>query len=394
MSDSLARTPGAIKIAFFMDERLPHDRKSEFAKGIARLRGKYPLEVLPAKMEEAEFLTHLQSHPYTLILLPWHRYLSWKKLEHHFGTLRLEGPTTVAGYFADALLPFELPDLPSYHRLLLLDFYRSGAGEIEFLLQTLLFPEQKTGFAGLFPTSTPIHHQTWFEEDGARTRCIDLILDLPLFRSRRWADRSHQMRFFLTSLWSLTFSGQHPRKRSEAAAEIEIVEFQKRILVKYVASHPELSLKESMRLLWPPKNHENPALHGLIKHSDFLRIAHFPESNQLELTAFFIEANPTILHPGEVRGLWIEPQKLKFLKTSAELGYQKLFPVVGSTEGRIEDRLQEVLNILKTVHLQAGSLSNEDRFILEHRCSNIRFLVDAIEAKTLEKKVADIKKIA
>jgi hypothetical protein len=394
MSDPGTGTQGAIRIAFFMDDRLPHDRKSEFTKLVTRLRSRFPLEILPSKLEEAEFIARLQHQSYTLILLPWHQYLSWKKLEHHFGTLRLEGPTTVAGYFADALLPFELPELPSYHRLLLLDFYRSDAAEIEFILQALAFPEQKTGFGGLFPPTTPIHHQSWFEEDSARTRCIDLIMDLPLFRSRRWSDRSHQVRFFLTALWSLTFGSHHPRKRSEIAAGIEIAEFQKRILVKYVASHPELGLKDSMRRVWPPRNHEDPALHGLIQNSDFLRIVHFPESHQIELTAFFLESNATIRHPGEVRGFWIEPQKLKFLKSPAESGFQKLFPVVGSTGARIEDQLQEVLDILKAVHLQAETLSTEDRFILEHRCSNIRFLIEAIEKKTSEKKVADRKKIA
>jgi hypothetical protein len=392
-----SESPGnslSLPVAFFMDERLSHDRKTEFGKRVTRLRTQYRFEILSSKMSEAEFLEHLKTHSYSLILMPWHQYLSWHKLEHHFGTLRLGGPTTVAGYFADALLPFELPELPSYHRLLLLDFYRPNPAEVETLLQSLLFADQKTGLRGLCPLTTPIHHQTWFEEDAARTRCIDLILDLPLFRSKRWADRSHQFRFFLTSLWSLAFNGHHPRKRSEVAAEIEIAENEKRIFVKYTATHPELTLKDSMNHWWPPRNHGHPAVNGLIRHSDFLRVTHFPESNQVEITAFFLESNPTILHPGEVRGFWIEPQKLKFLKSSAEQGFQKQFPVVGSHQARLEDQLQEVLDLLKAVHLQAEALSAEDRFILEHRCSNIRFLVDAIEKRALQNPVAAKKKIA
>ena len=376
------------KIAFFMDDRLPHDRKGVFTKLVSVLRPKYNFEIIPASFSEADFLKHLESHTYTVILLPWYRYLSWKKLETRFGSLRLEGPT-IAGYFADAILPFELSSMPSFHQMILLDFYRLDSFEIETLLQALIFPDQKAGFRGILPLTTPIHHQDWFDHDGANTRCIDAIMNTALLKSKRWEPRTQQLRFFLTALWTLGFSDRSGRRTGERVAQLEIAEFSKRIAIKFVIEDAELTLKQTMEYFWPSQNHQNQAIHAMIKNSDFIRVAHFPESRQVEITAFFLESSPTLHHPGEMRGFWIEPQKLKYLRSSAEESFTKRIPIHTAKRDLVTEQFHEVLEHLKAVHLSLGNISHEERFIMEHQVSNIRFLIQAIE-----KKVAERKKIA
>jgi len=376
------------RIAFFIDDRLPHDRKALFTKLVAVLRPKYNFEILPMNMSEEAFLKHLDTHTYSAILLPWYRYLSWKKLESRFGALRLEGPT-IAGYFADALLPFELSEMPSAHRMILLDFYRLDAFEIETLLQGLVFPDQKAGFRGIIPPNTPIYHQDWFDHDGANTRCIDAIMNTSLFQAKTWTKRNQQLRFFLTALWNLSFTDRPHRKTGERVAQIEIAEFSKRIAIKWVIEDADLTLKQMMGYFWPAQNHQHQAVHAMIKNSDFIRVAHFPESHQIEVTAFFLESSPTLNHPGEVRGFWIEPQKLKYLKSSAEESFAKRIPIHTAKRDLVTEQFHEVLEHLKAVHLSLGQITHEERFIMEHQVSNIRFLIQAIE-----KKVADKKKIA
>ncbi len=381
------------KVAFFMDERLPHDRKAQFAKLISILKPKYHFEVISSRMSEIDFIDHLKSHSYDLILMPWYRYLSWKKLETHFGALRFEGPT-VAGYFADAVLPMELAQMPSYHRLILLDFYRLSPFEIEVVIQAMLFQDQKAGFRGILPQSTPVFYQNWFHHDQISARCVDAILNTTLLRSKRWSDRQIQLRFFLNALWSLTFAGKAVQKKTDSVVEVEFAEFSKRLAIKYVAENPDLTLKEMMTKVWPPDHHRDQAVQGIIQYSDFLRIHHFPESHRIEITAFFFESSPAVTYPGEIRGFWIEPQKQKHLMNSEDEAYPKRIPVFTQKKERLADEVQEILEQLKAVHLRLGTLGHDERFVLEHQVSNLKFLVESIEKKALEKKVAEKKKIA
>jgi hypothetical protein len=215
-------------------------------------------------------------------------------------------------------------------------------------------------------------------------------MNTTLLKSRRWAERNQQLRFFLTSLWTLSFTGQSVRRKTgERIAQVEIAEFSKRIAIKLVIEDAELTLKQMMDYFWPSRNHQNQAVHAMIKNSDFIRVAHFPESRQVEITAFFLETSPTLQYPGELRGFWIEPQKLKYLRTSAEESFEKRIPIHTAKKDLVTEQFHEVLEHLKAVHLSLGQITLEERFIMEHQVSNIRFLIQAIE-----KKVADKKKIA
>lgn len=372
-------------IAFIPDERLPMDRKTMFARLISVLKPKFNIEVLSSKMTEEEFIAAIKGGNYSVILVPWYKYLSWKKLEHHFGALRLQGPT-VAGYFSDAVLPFEFSNIPNYHRMLLLDFYRFDQFEIEMILGALVHQNTKSGFAGIIPKNSPIYYAEWFDHDAQNTRCIDAVMQSPLLKSNHLAPRVTSIRFFLNALWSICFQNRYSTPSATPCALIEVGEFNRRLAIKLVFENSDFTLKNTIESIWPNEHHKNPALYEMIRHCDFLRIHHFPESHHIELTAFFVPTAPSQEHPAEVRGFWIEPQKTKYLKNTEEEQYYKRVAIQALRQDAVRNQLHEVLEQLRAVHVQLGSITNDERVVMEHQITNIKFLVHEIEKKVAEKK--------
>lgn len=300
-------------IAFIFDDRLPHDRKMVFQRTIILLRTQFSIEVLPSNYTEENLLEHLETTQYELVLLPWYKYVSWKKIDAFYGSLRMSG-TTVAGYFADAVLPFEFTQAPNYHRFILLDFYRFDQKEIEILVRSLTKPHLRTGLAGLIPQTSPIYTAEWLETNGSHTRCIDDVLALPIFKSKQWTDRRHALRFFLTGLWSYIYSEPkiHPKPIPEA--EIELSEFNKKLLIKAIFKNSEYTLKHTMKWMWPNAQDTHPAIKEMVCQSDFVRVQHYPETHQLEITCMFVQSSAAAQYPNELRGFWIEPLKVHHLK--------------------------------------------------------------------------------
>ena len=377
------------RIAFVMDDRLAHVRKAQFTKFISLLRIQCNLEVLSPKDGVQALLKSAGQGEYSLILLPWHLYLDWKQLDSHFGALRLEG-VTVAGYFADTLLPFDLNTLPNYHRMILLDFFRMSNSEIVTLISALVYPDQKTGFSGIVPPQNQIYHQEWYEHDRSGTHCLDSVMSLPLLRARRWEDRAGAIRFVLTALWLMCFKGKPRTRELEACATLELAEHDHRIALKFTFQDRNLTLKHLMEHTWPASGKKHPLFQILSEHSDFLRIHQFPENHTLEITLFFTAEAPSMNHPGEVRGIWIEPQKTRYLNVSSEdEGFENRIPVLNAQERNLPDQFLILVDQLNALQCRLGESSQEERFIVEHQISHIRRLLSSIE-----KKLAENKKIA
>ncbi len=375
------------KIAFIFDDRLSHDRKVVFSRVITILKAKFNFEILPTTLTEKDLLDHLKTREYSMVLLPWHKYLSWKKVESHFGSLRMQGPA-VAGYFADSVLPFEIAQIPPFNRLLLLDFYRLDQFEIEMILGALSQADKKSGFAGIFPKNTPIYFADWFDHDGTNTRCIDAAMGSTLLASSQWSSRSESIRHAFTSLWSLCFMDHRSFQTHTPRAFLEMGEHQKRLAVKLVFESTELTLKNVMEYLWPNADHRNPSFTELTKHCDFLRVQFFPEQHLLEMTLFFLPEAPVLRYPGEIRGFWVEPLKIKFLKSAEEEQFTKRIAVARTTGAKVNDQLQEVLERLRALHAQIKPPGAEERVVLDQHLSNILFLVGEIEKKVVDKKKA------
>jgi len=380
-------SPAPLKVAFIFDDRLSHDRKTIFARTATVLKSRFSMELLPTQMTEDQLIAHLEKNDYGLILLPWYKYLAWKKLDSFFGALRLQGPT-VAGYFADAVLPFEFSGTPNLHRFLFLDFYRFEPSEIEMMLSALVHPEKRSGFNGIFGKSgTAAYFADWYDSDHGSTRCVDAVLKTPLLQSGTWSSRLFGLRFYLTALWSLCYQEKHSFPDATPTAQLEMTEINKCLAIKLVFESSDLTLKQMMDYLWPSGHHQNQAVNELVRHADFLRIHHFPESHQLEITGFFSQSAPAIRHPGEVRGFWIEPLKKRFLKSAEDEVFLKRIPIQARS-GSTHDHLQAITEGLRQLLIQFAQATPDEKAALENQISNLRFLIHEVE------KVAEKKKIA
>ena len=349
------------------------------------LKAKLNMEVLSSTLTENEVVEYLEKNPCSLILLPWYKYLAWKKIENHFGALRMQGPT-VAGYFADAILPFEFSKIPNFNRLILLDFYRFEQNEIEAMIITLSTEESRAGISSFLEKNTQIFHTKWYQQDHSNTRCVDAAMSIPLFKTTQWSNRTSEIRIYLTALWIMVFKDRHFVQGSESCGEIEILEANKRLLIRLSFEHQELTLKHTMEQLWPNDSQDkDEIIRELVRHSDFLRIQHFPESHQVEILAFFTPDAPSIRYPGEIRGLWIEPLKNKFL-AQAESSTRKRIPIHQAKRVLLTEQVHDVLEALRSIHHQLSSVRYDERSLLEHQVSHIRFLVHEIEKKVAEKK--------
>lgn len=377
--------PNLSRIAFIHDDRLSHDRKTVFTRTMTILKSKTNMDILSSTLGENEVVDILEKQNYSLILLPWYKYLAWKKIESHFGALRMQGPT-VAGYFADAILPFEFTKIPNFNRMLLLDFYRMDQAEIEIMVKALATEGGKSGIAMFLEKNTQLFHTQWYSQDHASTRCIDAAMSIPLFKSSQWSGRTAAIRIYLTALWTICFKERRSLQSTESCAELEISEVNRRLLVRLVFESHELTLKYAMEHVWPSESQERDNnVRELIKHADFMRFHHFPESHQVEVLAFFTSEAPSLHYPGEVRGFWIEPLKQRFLKQT-EHPAAKRIPIHQAKREVLTEQVHDVLESLRSIHHQLSSTPFEERALLEHQISHIRFLIHEIEKKVAEKK--------
>ena len=376
----------SAKVAFIFDDRLSHDRKVLFARTVTILRSHFSFDILPAQISEDELISHLEKNEYALVLIPWYKYIGWKKVENFFGSLRLSGPT-VAGYFADSVLPFEFSTIPNYHRMIFLDFYRLETTEIEMLIRALTQPQERSGFQGSYFKNTTVHYADWLEHDGLSTRCIDTALKVPLLQHMSWIHRLPTLRFFLTALWSICFQEKRSYGSLTPYAQLELLEVNKHIVIKLMFESKSLTLKTIMDSLWPNGDRRNASMNEISRYADFLRFQMFPETHQIEITAFFSPHAPSIEYPGEVRGFWIEPLKAKFIKP-VEDNVGKRVPIQAVRSDQIAENLKVAGDLLR---FSLHQLQDPGKTSPQH----METLITQIKAITYEiEKIAEKKKIA
>ena len=373
------------KIAFIYDDHLSHDRKIAFTRNMVILKARLEMDIIPSLLTEAKVIEQLTRRDYSLILLPWHKYLTWKKLENHFGALRLHGPT-VAGYFADAILPFELAKMPNFNRMILLDFYRLDQNEIEMMIRALADENKKTGLAGFVNKNTQVFHAHWLKKDHRSTHCIDQAMNIPLMNSFQWTERNSAIRIYLTALWSLCFREYNTVQTLDSRAELEITEVNKCLAIKLIFQSQDLNLKNLMNNFWPNHSQDHDqTIRELVRHSDFMRIHHFPETHTIEMTAFFTSGAPSLVFPGEARGFWIEPLKQKFLIPS-DITIAKRIPIHLAKREIVSEQIEAALESLRLIYHQISFIAQEESLLLKHQISQLSILVQEIEKKVAEKK--------
>jgi hypothetical protein len=200
--------------------------------------------------------------------------------------------------------------------------------------------------------------------------------------------RLGSLRLYMTALWSMCFEGRHAMPSQNPTAILEVAELQQRLVIKLLFDSTEHTLHTMMAAMWPNGTNPHAALKELSRHADFIRIHQFPESQQVEITGFFLPSAPVIQFPTELRGWWIEPLMKKYVKTSEDEIFLKRIPLQQPSTLNIGENLDHASDTLRTTLLQMANVTHEDRIDFEKRLNNIKFLVQEIDKKMVKKKTA------
>jgi hypothetical protein len=287
------------KIGLLLDERLSHDRKKMFTRNMTVLKYKYSIDFLPIGFDEASFLEYIKNEEFSVVMIPWHQYVTWKKAANN-------NQIRVVGYFADPLLHFELQSIPNYHNFILLDFYRFRVEEIEILLKFLITKTEDLELIEVFGKKAHFFKDDWFPKDKDSSRCIDRIFDSSILKSSTFHHRLDDFRFYMTALWLTCFKEKAGLVAQDPVARIVMAESHKRLLVQLTFNATSITPKDMLRQLWPTGEHSSVLLRELSQHSDFLKILHYPDRRKLSIIALFLTERLSPGHGGEVRGFWIE----------------------------------------------------------------------------------------
>ena len=287
------------KIGLLFDERLSHDRKKVFTRNMTSFKVKYSIDVLPSGFTEDSFVEYLNKCKFDIVMIPWHLYFSWKKAANF-------NETRVMGYFADPLLQFEFQSVPNYSNFILLDFYHFDLDEIELLFRMMTAKSDDTEIIETFGKTAHFASNEWYQTDQETSQCIDLMFDNQIFQSFSYQERLPNFRFFITALWMACFQEKHIHPTEAASAKLMVAEYGKRLMIKITYQSPTLTSKDILKELWPTGEHTNILFQEMARHSDFLKISHFPKTRNISISALFLPSQPSLALNGEVRGFWIE----------------------------------------------------------------------------------------
>lgn len=320
-----------LKIAFVGDPLLPAEKARRLLQTANQLRTVGQVELLKAAITEDELLHRLDKDCYDLVLLPWHLYLSWSRVEAFFGMARKSGPTT-AGYFAEPIAWSEFQkhseQISQNVHLTLLDFGQLDAREIRKVVQALINEHHRTMLHPLLQNpETKIYHETWGGSGGARGyNAGDGALSLPIFAQEPWKNRINSVRICLTALWSLIYE-EGPGKGelnqavsgSSAKAYFQVGANEQFLGLRLCFQMPAWNPKGAFRAFQPNANEPITPARLLLRFADFVRVHASAETNDVEITLGFFPTAPAAAGTDTLRTLWIEPlaQKLMF-EMSAE----------------------------------------------------------------------------
>jgi hypothetical protein len=287
------------KIGLLFDERLSHDRKNVFLRNMTTFKVKYSIDFLPQGFDENSFIEFLDKTDYSVVMIPWHLYFSWKKAANL-------AETRVMGYFADPLLQFEFQSVPNYQNFTLLDFYHFDLDEMEILFKLMAAKSIDTELVEIFGKIAHYSSAEWFEIDHESSTCIDLVFENPIFQSNAFQERIPNLRLYVTALWLSCFQEKRIVPSEAATAKLFIGEFKKRLMIQLTYQSPSLTSKDILQELWPTGNHKSILFQELSRHSDFLKVFHFPMTRKISISALFLPSQPSLAQNGEVRGFWVE----------------------------------------------------------------------------------------
>jgi hypothetical protein len=298
-------------IAIMLDERLSRERGTLLARVINSIRTFATVEMLSAATTEDQVLSKMERGQYDLILLPWYRYLAWTRVDAFWGLTRTSGPT-VAGYFCEQVLPYEIGEQAQNLRAILLDFANLQNAEIQVILKSLQKDTSRAGIRPLLDSDAKIYVENWYGAQGLGTR-IDSVLSLPEFSEPKWIKRKNSLRISLNALWSLVYEegpgkgelvptgAGVPKAYFQVACDREVA------LLRLCYSMQGWSPKDAISTFWPNAKAPTAPAQLLLKYADFLRVHTFANGCDVEIVAGFFPSACSELAHGQIHSLWIEP---------------------------------------------------------------------------------------
>jgi len=295
-----------------VDERLSRERGAILTRIINSLRQFAKVELLGGSITEDQLLKKMETTNYDLVLLPWYRYLSWSRAEAFWGLTRTSGPT-LAGYFCEQLLPYEIGEHAEHLRGIFLDFANLQTAEVHTIFKSLYKDVHRSGIKPLIDPDAKIYVEHWYGSQGLGTR-TDSVMALSEFQDPSWAKRSSSMRICLSALWSLIYeegpgktelnqltTANVPKAYFQIAADREVAVF------RLGYSLPNSSSKDAIAVFWPnPKLPAAPA-QLLLKYADFVRVHSVAGTNDIEVVVGFFPSAVAEQAHGQVHTLWVEP---------------------------------------------------------------------------------------
>ncbi len=302
------------KIAFVLDDRLPWDRAKALTQTMNVLRRDANMELLRAATTEEDLLAKMQAERYSLIMLPWHKYLDWLKLDALLGKNRGSGPTA-CGYFADAvdvsMLP---PHPPQMQRAILIDIHRLHPLEVRKIVQALATDNRRTGIRPLLEPGSLIYCESWYANQGMGERS-DVIESLPELKDSEWKQRLNSIRILLNCLWSMVYEygpGKSDDSQLAGAKGVPRAYFQfgldrSAIAFRIVFPQPNWKMIDLLESFWPGKAPFHHTYGLLQTHADLLRIQSVTNAPEIEVLAVLFQSRAAEQDPFKLHSLWIEP---------------------------------------------------------------------------------------
>lgn len=316
------------EIAIVLDEKAPRERLHALQSKINSIRHDCTVQTFRGDTSDEVLFELLQKKKYDLILAPWYRYVTWKKLEILLGSTRVSG-TTLGGYFSQPVKRAELLSLrPDLNRVLLLDFVDLSNGELRRVVNSLSNEKHRLGIRSLLDGGSTIYTDTWTThfEIGER---MGEILSIPEFENSGWGNRATEIRIAMIALWNLVYR-EGPGKGafyeasslSQAKAFFQLGMDSSCLAFRLFFATSGWRAKDSIISYWPTEEPQFEGISLLAQYSDFLKVHTIAENNKIEIVACFFQSAPSRKKHDHVNGIWIEPitEKLLFDRPDTAVG--------------------------------------------------------------------------
>lgn len=366
-------------IGFVTDPSLSREKTQIALRALNALRDFAEIRYFPGTLTEDDLVARMKRETIDLLMVPWHTYLHYQKIEATFGLTRTHGPTMV-GYFAEDVSPFELQEEDHHFRTILIDLNRLTTQDAANILRSLLRDSTRWGLRALLQPATHLHYESWSAQVGMGFR-IDTVLGLNEIANSHWAKRTNSLRILISALWSLIFDngpGKADRGRSGAErtnrAYFEVGADAHGLGLRLCYSEPGWKVKDVLHQFWPGALTPSAAGQILFQYSDFIRVHVDPESSEIEVVCMLFPTGPAERATDLMRTLWIEPlanmTRLERFAESPETQehYHKALvthhALIGNAAEKIDDLKKQVDTQTKEIEeLRSKGTTKENIFI-------------------------------